>query len=216
MLVKLFLVLYYQQLSVRRIFPILANKCFDHGIAVTSNLNKLLTNMVCYLQVNQKMILTLTASIMYWSLQHVEESESSPTPSSRAASPDPSIDQSPTPVTTPISDTEVSSPAPFQSVPSNGSASPTSTITPAALPINGDSCPMPVPMNGSSSPAAADSHEASPATSASVEEDNSYVIPEVDDTTSESTISVPVEDVASDTATTAPIPEKEETHVFSE
>ena len=41
------------------------------------------------LQVNQKMILTLTASIMYWSLQQsVEESESSPSPAATAATPD--------------------------------------------------------------------------------------------------------------------------------
>ncbi|XP_022864458.1 fimbrin-1-like isoform X2 [Olea europaea var. sylvestris] len=47
------------------------------------------------LQVNQKMILSLTASIMYWSLQQsVEESDSSQSPgaSSRGASPEPSID----------------------------------------------------------------------------------------------------------------------------
>ncbi|CAI9760390.1 unnamed protein product [Fraxinus pennsylvanica] len=47
------------------------------------------------MQVNQKMILSLTASIMYWSLQQpVEESDSSQSPgaSSRGASPEPSID----------------------------------------------------------------------------------------------------------------------------
>ncbi|KAL6570801.1 Fimbrin-3 [Orobanche gracilis] len=41
------------------------------------------------MEVNQKMILTLTASIMYWSLQQpVEESDSSPVTMSRGASPE--------------------------------------------------------------------------------------------------------------------------------
>ncbi|GFZ12585.1 actin binding calponin homology (CH) domain-containing protein [Actinidia rufa] len=41
------------------------------------------------IEVNQKMILTLAASIMYWSLQQlVEESESSPSPAATAATPD--------------------------------------------------------------------------------------------------------------------------------
>ncbi|KAL6536708.1 hypothetical protein OROMI_026289 [Orobanche minor] len=42
------------------------------------------------MEVNQKMILTLAASIMYWSLQQpVEESDSSPVTMSRGASPEP-------------------------------------------------------------------------------------------------------------------------------
>lgn len=124
------------------------------------------------------MILTLTASIMYWSLQQpVEESESSPAPSSRGASPVPSIDDTPT----------------------NGAASPAFAATP-------DASPVLLPVEGSLSSTAADSHEASPAPSGV--EDNSSIVSEisqltVDDTSLDPLISAQADDPPSDAATSA-------------
>jgi plastin-1 len=63
----------------------------------TCSLNLIIVTVIWW-QVNQKMILTLAASIMYWSLQKaVEDGESSPSPSNGTctgtpdASPAPSV-----------------------------------------------------------------------------------------------------------------------------
>ncbi|KAG8386062.1 hypothetical protein BUALT_Bualt03G0109900 [Buddleja alternifolia] len=141
------------------------------------------------MEVNQKMILTLTASIMYWSLQQpVEDSESSPaTPStmSRGASPEPIAFETPSPVSAAISDT-----APSPST--NGSSMFAST------PING----------GASSPSTAASREASPGPCLSGEEE-STLVSEIShltvDTVSDTTISAEVDDAVSDTATSTPL-----------
>ncbi|KAG9137283.1 hypothetical protein Leryth_014919 [Lithospermum erythrorhizon] len=89
------------------------------------------------MQVNQKMILTLTASIMYWSLlqQTPEERESSPAPPGTPdASPVPSVDGSATPLTAATPDA-----SPDASV--NGSTSPLTAASPEPSPapsVNGD------------------------------------------------------------------------------
>ncbi|GAA0164672.1 non-motor actin binding protein [Lithospermum erythrorhizon] len=89
------------------------------------------------MQVNQKMILTLTASIMYWSLlqQTPEERESSPAPPGTPdASPVRSVDGSATPLTAATPDA-----SPDASV--NGSTSPLTAASPEPSPapsVNGD------------------------------------------------------------------------------
>ncbi|KZV36203.1 fimbrin-1 [Dorcoceras hygrometricum] len=90
------------------------------------------------MEVNQKMILILIASIMYWSLQQpVEESDSSPSPAaiSRGASPEPSFIETPSPVSA-AAFSDASSP----SASANGSVSPAPSITPVSFPkLNGAS-----------------------------------------------------------------------------
>ncbi|KAI5674739.1 hypothetical protein M9H77_15103 [Catharanthus roseus] len=106
------------------------------------------------IEVNQKMILTLTASIMYWSLQQTtDDSESSPSPVS-SKTPDEShrlsINGSPSPILEDVSD---ASPGPSF----NGSASPMIMNTPEASPAPS--------ISGSLSPSAAASPSESPAPS---------------------------------------------------
>ncbi|KAK6149376.1 hypothetical protein DH2020_016901 [Rehmannia glutinosa] len=151
------------------------------------------------MEVNQKMILTLTASIMYWSLQQpVDDSDSSPAAASRGASPEPSADETPSPATPAISD---ASPSPS----TNGSASPAFASTPAASPV--------LAVDGGSSPAAATSREASPAPSVSGEEDSSVVSETthltIDDPASDSVIiSAQADNPVADTATSTPLNEE--------
>ncbi|KAL7130880.1 hypothetical protein ABFS83_13G161700 [Erythranthe nasuta] len=145
------------------------------------------------IEVNQKMILTLTASIMYWSLQQpVDESESSPAASSRGGSPVPSIDENPSPA---------SGAAALPSPTTNGSASPSFVPTPDLL-LTKDS--------------SAFSREASPAPSGSVVEDDCSIVSEIsslaiDDAASDSVASsAQVDEPPSDTATSASIEGNEE------
>ncbi|KAK4398580.1 Fimbrin-5 [Sesamum angolense] len=155
------------------------------------------------IEVNQKMILTLTASLMYWSLQQpVEDSESSaaasPATISRATSPEPSVDEIQSPASASISDAAAS---PI----TNGSASPALAITPGLIPV--------LPVDGSLSPATEASHEASPEPSISGEDDGS-IISEIshmviDDTVSDTAISAQADDPPSDSATSAPPPVNE-------
>ncbi|KAL2245260.1 fimbrin-1 [Sesamum indicum] len=155
------------------------------------------------IEVNQKMILTLTASIMYWSLQQpVEDSESSaaasPSTISRGTSPEPSVDEAQSPASVSISDAAAS---PI----TNGSASTALAITPGLIPV--------LPVDDSLSPATEASHEASPEPSISGEDDGS-IVSEIshmtfDDTVSDTAISAQADDLPSDTATSAPPPVNE-------
>ncbi|KAL0362885.1 UNVERIFIED_CONTAM: Fimbrin-5 [Sesamum calycinum] len=155
------------------------------------------------IEVNQKMILTLTASIMYWSLQQpVEDSESSaaasPATISRATSPEPSVDEIQSPASASISDAAAS---PI----TNGSASPALAISPGLIPV--------LPVDGSLSPATEASHEGSPEPSISGEDDGSIISEishmTIDDTVSDTAISAQADDPPSDSATSAPPPVNE-------
>nr|GMD56111.1 fimbrin-1 [Ipomoea batatas] len=88
------------------------------------------------MEVNQKMILTLTASIMYWSLQQpVNDSESSPSPATPEASPTPLTNGSSSPAAAPA--TPDASPAPS----TNGLSSPAVALSPDSSPapsVNGE------------------------------------------------------------------------------
>ncbi|KAH6822694.1 fimbrin 1 [Perilla frutescens var. hirtella] len=171
------------------------------------------------MEVNQKMILTLTASIMYWSLQQpIYDSDSSSTASfsrgaspepavdtgsfSRGASPEPSVDEAPSPASVTVA------------TPTNGCASPASATTPCESPVV-------VPINGTTYPDLATPREdASPTPSVCGDEDGSIVSEisqlTVDDTVSDTVISALADDPASDTATSAPPPESEEALLPSE
>lgn len=149
------------------------------------------------IEVNQKMILTLTASIMYWSLQQqpVEDSESSPSPASTKnldldASPRTSINGSPSPIRVDASDAS-SSPAPSF----DGSASPLVMNTPEASPAPS--------VNGSSSPAVAASPSESPAPSVNGDDEPSLGGEisnlSIDNAGSDTTISSQVENENEDT-----------------
>ncbi|PIN18908.1 Ca2+-binding actin-bundling protein (fimbrin/plastin), EF-Hand protein superfamily [Handroanthus impetiginosus] len=126
------------------------------------------------MEVNQKMILTLTASIMYWSLQQpVEDSESSPSALSRGSSPEPSVEE------TPSSAASISDAAPSPST--NGCASPPFAVSSV------------FPVDGASSPATAACREESPEPSVNGEEYSSIVSGishmTVDETASDTAIS---------------------------
>ncbi|KAK4439741.1 Fimbrin-5 [Sesamum alatum] len=162
------------------------------------------------IEVNQKMILTLTASVMYWSLQQpVEDSESSAAPSpatiSRGASPEPSVDEAQSPASIGISDAAAS---PI----TNGSASPALATTPGLTHV--------LPVDGTLFPATEASCEASPEPSISGDDDGSIVSEishmTIDDTVSDTAISAQADDPPSDTATSAPPPVKEETQPQNE
>ncbi|XP_075522991.1 fimbrin-1-like [Primulina tabacum] len=116
------------------------------------------------MEVNQKMILILTASIMYWSLQQpVEESNSSPSPAAinHGASPEPSSNETPSPVSA-----ASFSDAPSPSASANGSLSPAPPITPLLFPE----------LNGASSPSADVSPEPILVSTLSKEDDNSQSV----------------------------------------
>lgn len=160
-----------------------------------------------YWQVNQKMILTLTASIMYWSLQQpVYDSDSSSTASfSRGASPEPLVDEAPSPASISISDAIATA--------TNGCASPASVTTPCVSPAV-------IPTNGTSYPNAEASHDTSPTPSVCGDDDGS-VVSEIsqltmDDTASDAVVSALADDPVSDTATSAPPSETEEAQLPSE
>ncbi|XP_057765555.1 fimbrin-1-like [Salvia miltiorrhiza] len=159
------------------------------------------------MEVNQKMILTLTASIMYWSLQQpVYDSDSSSTASfSRGASPEPLVDEAPSPASVSITDAVAT--------PTNGCASPASATTPCVSPVV-------VPTNGTSYPNAAASHDTSPGPSVCGDDDGS-VVSEIsqltmDNGASDTVISALIDDPVSDTATSAPPPDSEEAQLPSE
>lgn len=108
------------------------------------------------MEVNQKMILMLTASIMYWSLQQqpVEERESSPSPSSAAAttpdaSPAPSLSGNTTPVAFPSpsvnGDTTPAAPS------FSGDTTPVSYSSPS---VNGETTPVAPSLSGDTTPVA--------------------------------------------------------------
>lgn len=158
------------------------------------------------MEVNQKMILTLTASIMLWSLQQpAYDSDSSSTASfSRGGSPEPLADDAQSPASVSISDAVTT--------PTNGCASPASATTPCVSPVV-------VPMNGTTYPDTT-SREASPAPSGYGDEDGS-VVSEIsqlamDDTASDNVGTAVDGDPASDTATSALQPESGETPLPSE
>lgn len=160
------------------------------------------------MEVNQKMILTLTASIMYWSLQQPVDEQLSPSPaaSSRGASPEPSIDATPSPAAIAFSD---GSPSPSI----NGTPSLDFSTTPSSSPG--------LPLNGSFANDATAPPEVYPSPSLSGEEGSSLAAEvsnmTIDDVDSDSTTSVPlVDDAASDTATSTPQVEKEGTQLQSE
>lgn len=135
------------------------------------------------MEVNQKMILTLTASIMYWSLQQqVEEAESSPLPSPTNGHSTTSPDASPVPS------------------PANGRSTTTRDASPIPSPANGyrtttpDASLAPSPANGYSST----TPDASPAPSVSGEDEISSLSGDVsnltiDDAASDTTMSSQVE-----------------------
>lgn len=134
------------------------------------------------MEVNQKMILTLTASIMYWSLQqHLEEAESSPLPSPSNGHSTTSPDASPVPS------------------PSNGRSTTTPDASPIPSPANGYSTTTP---DAFLSPFLANGHstttDASPAPSVSGEDEISSLSGDVsnltiDDAASDTTMSSQVE-----------------------
>ncbi|XP_042010359.1 fimbrin-1-like isoform X1 [Salvia splendens] len=148
------------------------------------------------IEVNQKMILTLTASIMYWSLQQpVYDSDSSSTASfSRGTSPEP-----PEPV-------------------AKEATSPASVSTSDAIATSANGCPYPT--NGNSYPSAAASRDMPPTPSASGDDDVSIVSEisqlTMDDTASDTVISASADDQVSDTATSAPAPESDEAQLARE
>lgn len=141
------------------------------------------------MEVNQKMILTLTASIMYWRLQQqVEEAASSPSPS---LSPSPTNGHSTT--------SPNASPVPS---PANGRSTTTCDASPIPSPANGystttpDASLAPSPANGYSTT----TPNASPAPSVSGEDEISSVSGDVsnltiDDAASDTTMSSQVENV---------------------
>ncbi|XP_022852567.1 fimbrin-5-like [Olea europaea var. sylvestris] len=159
------------------------------------------------MEVNQKMILTLTASIMYWSLQQPVDEQLSPSPaaSSRGASPEPSIDAIPSPVATAFS---------------HGSPSPSTNGTPSLDFATTPSSSPGLPLNGSFANDATAPPEVSPPPSLRGEDSSlaaevSNVI--IDDADSDTTTSGPlVEDAASDTSTSIAQVEKEDTELQSE
>ncbi|KAL2483721.1 Fimbrin-5 [Forsythia ovata] len=160
------------------------------------------------MEVNQKMILTLTASIMYWSLQQPVDEQSSPSPaaSSRSASPEPSIDATLSPAATAIFD---GSPSPS----TNGTPSLAFATTPSSSPG--------LPANGSLAPDTTAPPKASPSPSLSGEDDSSLAAEvsnmTIDDADSDTTTSVPlVDDAASDNAISTPQVEEEDTELQSE
>ena len=145
-----------------------------------------------YWQVNQKMILTLTASIMYWSLQQpVYDSDSSSAASfSRGTSPEPVAEEA---------------------------TSPASVSTSDALATSANGCPSST--NGNSYPSAAASRDKPPTPSASG--DDVSIVSELsqltmDDTASDTVISASADDQVSDTATSALAPESDEAQLASE
>ncbi|KAL2466951.1 Fimbrin-5 [Abeliophyllum distichum] len=164
------------------------------------------------MEVNQKMILTLTASIMYWSLQQPVDEQSSPSPaaSSRGASPEPSIDSTLSPAATAISD---GSPSPSPSPSTNGTPSLAFATTPGSSPG--------LPANGSLAPDTTAPPKASLSPSLSGEDDSSLAAEvsnmTIDDADSDTTTSAPlVDDAASDTAISSSQVEKEDTELQSE
>ncbi|KAL3632700.1 Fimbrin-5 [Castilleja foliolosa] len=126
------------------------------------------------MEVNQKMILTLTASIMYWSLQQpVEDSDSSPASMSRGASPEPPlVDGTSSPAPSALSDT---SPSPS---------------------VNGSATTIPGPTSREASPGPSVSAEED---SSIVSEISQMTLNDV--VASDTEISAHTDDVAEDTAT---------------
>ncbi|KAL1556227.1 fimbrin [Salvia divinorum] len=159
------------------------------------------------IEVNQKMILTLTASIMYWSLQQpVYDSDSSSTASfSRGTSPEPVAEEAPSPASVSTSDALATS--------TNGSPSPASATTPCQSSVA-------VPTNGNSYPSAAASGDM-PQTPSACGDDDGSIVSEIsqlttDETASDTVISASADDQVSDTATSAPAPGSEEAQLASE
>ncbi|XP_051125450.1 fimbrin-1 isoform X2 [Andrographis paniculata] len=146
------------------------------------------------IEVNQKMVLTLTASIMYWSLQQpVEDSELSPAPSSRGGSPVPSIDGTASPAPSGMTDTAPSA---------NGALSPVdpddvATTTAPAAASRGAS-PVPSWSEG-------DSSIVSEMSQMTIQDTTSHTAA-VDDKASDTAASTQSDDSTSDTATSAPPP----------
>lgn len=141
------------------------------------------------MEVNQKMILTLTASIMYWSLQQqVEEAESSPLPSPTNSHSITSPYASPVP--SPANGHNITTPdaSPMPSL-ANGYSTTTPDTSPAPSPANGHSIITP---------------DASPAQSVSGEDEISSLSGDVSNLT--------IDDAASDTTMSSQV-ENEDTLV---